>query len=73
MMFTTMTAVISDKAGNKTEKKIMFSVNRFGSNYSSQIQQKESLMRYILIQQKTLLLQKPMSIHWYLTEFLQSG
>lgn len=26
----TMTAVISDKAGNKTEKKIMFSVNRFG-------------------------------------------
>ena len=29
----TMTAVITDKAGNKTEKQVMFSVNRFGSNY----------------------------------------
>lgn len=29
----TMKAVITDKAGNKTEKQVMFSVNRFGSNY----------------------------------------
>lgn len=29
----TMTAVIKDKAGNETEKEVMFSVNRFGSNY----------------------------------------
>ena len=28
-----MTAVIKDKAGNETEKEVMFSVNRFGSNY----------------------------------------
>ena len=39
----TMTAVISDKAGNKTEKKIMFSVNRFGSNYSFSDTTKEFL------------------------------
>ncbi len=38
----TMTAVISDKAGNKTEK-IMFSVNRFGSNYSFSDTTKEFL------------------------------
>ena len=29
----TMTAVITDRAGNKTEESVMFSVNRFGSNY----------------------------------------
>ncbi|CDC92111.1 putative uncharacterized protein [Firmicutes bacterium CAG:227] len=39
----TMTAVIADKAGNKTEKKIMFSVNRFGSNYSFSDTTKEFL------------------------------
>lgn len=29
----TMTAVIRDRAGNETQKEIVFSVNRFGSNY----------------------------------------
>ena len=54
----TMTAVIKDKAGNETEKEVMFSVNRFGSNYISLRQQRSSLMMYMRTNRKILLLQR---------------
>ena len=42
----TLTAIITDRAGNVTEKTITFSVNRFGSNFYFNDQTKAHLKRY---------------------------
>lgn len=42
----TLTAIITDRAGNVTEKTITFSINRFGSNFYFNDQTKAHLKRY---------------------------
>lgn len=44
----TMTAAFTDLAGNRTEKSITFSVNRFGSNFTFDDNTKELLNRYYI-------------------------
>ena len=44
----TLTASVTDKAGNKTKKSITFSVNRYGSNFTFGKETEELLDRYYL-------------------------